>query len=426
MRLASWMSVSSVLLCALGASFTLWRAPLVFSPAHPLFWATTGTVVTLWAVTVVGAVGALLGRQALAFLTGLVPGVMLLFGGLVGRFVFERTDGSFFAIPFCIGALWVVTTWRAHRQLTMQARLGGAVVALVFGPLGAMQPMARAPAEVATRPALSALADAGVPSSLEGVLVTGDGHLQFSCGRGLATLGTLLRFQDASDDGFWPITHTPTVERAKALPALEGPLRRAALVVTAVDGGLDVEAQTWVPKPTASHLNRFSDVVVTGLRAPALRFDPTGAQAFPVKAFDYPKGRPAHFAALTKDDAFVVWRGSNAEKGPFVELGRGPLRRGAPLTVTVLDEEQPQCSLTWLDFTAQADVTLSPTAGEGVPVNVVQFGKPANDESKVLLILSLAATGIGAGLETVWHAEGVYRNRVEVRALSEAGSRQSP
>jgi hypothetical protein len=47
-----------------------------------------------------------------------------------------------------------------------------------------------------------------------------------------------------------------------------------------------------------------------------------------------------------------------------------------------------------------------------VPVNVVQFGKPASDESKVVVMVSLAATGIGQGLDTVMHAKGVYRNRV--------------
>ncbi len=416
MRLASWMSVTSLVLCAVGASVTLWRPPLVFPLSSALWWATTGTVLALWLVTGLAVVGALVGRQGLCFVSGLVPGVLLLFGSLVGRFVFERTDGAFFGIPFCVGALWVVTTWRAHRQLARSSRLSLAVVSLAAGPLGAMQPLGRAPSPVATVPALTSLSDAGVPSSLEGLLVTSDGHLQFACGHGLATLGPLLRFQDASDDGFWPITHTPTVERAKEPPALWGPLRRASLTVALADGGFDVDAETLVPKPTASHLSRYADLVVTGFHAPSLRFEATGATDFPLAPFDYPKGRPAHFAAMTKQGELVVWRGSNAEKGPFVELGRGPLRRGDPLTLVLVDDGVAQCSLRWLDFTAQADVTLSPTAGEGVPVNAVQFGKPANDESKVLVLLSLASTGIGAGMETVWHAEGVYRNRLLVRS----------
>jgi hypothetical protein len=252
----------------------------------------------------------------------------------------------------------------------------------------------------------------------EGVTVTGDGHVQLACGHGVMTMGTLLRFQDASDDGFWPIARTPTVQRAVEAPALEGPLRRASLSVERVDAGVLIEAATWVPKKTASHLSRYSDVTVTGLNKPSLRFDATGSAELPVVPFDYPKGRPAHFAAMTPSGDFVAWRGTSAEKGPFIELARGKLDRAAPLTMTLLDEGQPQCSVTWQDFAAQADVTLSPAAGEGVPVNVVQFGKPASDESRVVVIVSLASTGVGQGMETVWHAPGVYRNRVLVDATN--------
>ena len=57
------------------------------------------------------------------------------------------------------------------------------------------------------------------------------------------------------------------------------------------------------------------------------------------------------------------------------------------------------------------------SCSEGVPVNVVQFGRPASDESRVVVMVSLAATGIGEGLDTVVHAQGVYRNRVLVEQL---------
>ena len=50
-------------------------------------------------------------------------------------------------------------------------------------------------------------------------------------------------------------------------------------------------------------------------------------------------------------------------------------------------------------------------------MNVVQFGRPASDEAKVVVLLSLAATGIGEGLDTVMHAKGVYRNRVLIEPL---------
>lgn len=51
-------------------------------------------------------------------------------------------------------------------------------------------------------------------------------------------------------------------------------------------------------------------------------------------------------------------------------------------------------------------------------MNVVQFGRPASGEGQVLVITSLAATGIGSGLDTVLYAPGVYRNRVLVEQLT--------
>lgn len=415
MRFASWTSVLSLGLCAFGASVTLWRRPTVFPPSHPLFWATTATVVALWLVTVVSFAAALRAWPRLSFAMGLVPGVLLMSGSVAGRFVFPMTEGTYFGAPFSVGLLWVVTAYRAFRELGARQRLAVVAASMVWVPLGAVQSMARAPPEVGTAPLLAELPASGA-RELEGVTVTGDGHVQVACGRGVMTIGTLLRFQDASDDGFWPITRTPTVLRAMEPPALDGPLRRASLSLERIDGGVLIGAATLVPKKTASHLSRYSDVTVTGLTAPSLRFDVTGAVELPLLPFDYPKGRPAHFAALTPEGELVAWRGTSAEKGPFVELARGKVARGAPVTMTLLEEGRPQCSVTWEDFTAQADVTLSPAAGEGVPVNVIQFGRPATDESRVVVIVSLASTGVGQGMETVWHAQGVYRNRVVVSA----------
>jgi hypothetical protein len=417
-RFASWMSVTSLTLCALGASATLWRRPSVFPPTHPLFWATTGTVLAAWLLVAVALAGALVRREALAFVAGLGPGVLLMVGALTGRFSFPATDGSFFGIPFVVGVAWLVTTWRAYREVPTRRRLALVAASLVVAPLGVVQVRARVPSPAGTRPLLGELPAASTDAPPPGVTVSGDGVLRLACGRGALTLSPLLVFQDASDDGFWPLARTPTTQKATERPLLEGPLRRAALAVSSVDGGVLVDAATLVPRPTASHLSRFTDFAVTGLAAPSATFDATGATRLPLLPSDYPKGRPAHFGALTASGDFVVWRATDAEKGPFTELARGPLARGSPLAFTLFDGDAPQCRLSWLDFAAQADVTLSPTAGEGVPVNVVQFGRPASGEGQVLVITSLAATGIGSGLDTVLYAPGVYRNRVLVEQLT--------
>ncbi|MBE2249583.1 MAG: hypothetical protein IAE78_08530 [Myxococcus sp.] len=408
MRFASWMSVTSLTLCAQGASATLWRRVDVFPLTHPLWWATTGTVLAAWVVVALSLVGALTKRPALTFVVAMAPGVLLLAGGLAGRLAFRSTDGAFFGVPFVVGLLWVLTTYRAYRALTPRSRLALTGLSLLFVPLGVVQVCARVPAPAGTRPTWTELP---APSRLEATV-------HAPCGHGELVLSPLLRFQDASDDGFWPMAATPTTARATEPPALAGPLRRATLHVEPADGGgLFLDAATLVPQPTASHLNRYADLSVTGLRAPRLSFGPEGSATYPVEPFDYPRGRPAQFGALLAEGAFAVFRATDAEKGPFRELGRVPLARAEALALTVFDGVEPQCRVTWLDYAAQADVTLSPTAGEGIPVNVVQFGRPATDEARVVVMLSLAATGIGEGLDTVLHAPGVYRTRLRLEPL---------
>jgi hypothetical protein len=188
---------------------------------------------------------------------------------------------------------------------------------------------------------------------------------------------------------------------------LEGPGRRAALVHT--DTTLD--AVTEVPREVRSHLNTFTTLLLRDAVKPRVRFDALAA-TFDVLPFDYLRGRPAQFAYLT-GRTLVVARGHDAEKGPFEELSRGPI--GEALSLTFFDGERALCTVRFDDFVRQADVgTLSPTAGEGVTANVVQFGLPAQDPNLAWVHLSLAETGIGAGLETVRHAPGVYVNHLEV------------
>lgn len=401
------MTVTSLTLCAAGASWTLWRRPGVFPISDGLFWATTATVLLAWLAVLVALGGALSSRPALVLGVGLVPGVMLVSGGLAGRFVFPAADSAFFGGPFTLGALWLFTTLRAYRTLPRRARLVALGVSVAASPLGVVQATARAPLPADTRPLLQALPE----TSSDERLALDDEALQFPCGAASLRLSPFLHFDDASEDGFWPLRRTPVVEKLVEAPSLTGPARRAALEVQPRDAGVFVDAATLVTRDVAAHLSRFADVSLAGLRTPRLRFDATGETVYPMSTYDYPSGRPVHFAAFT-GDALVVWRATSAEKGPFVELGRGALGRDAPLGLTVLDGDAPQCHLTFLDFTAQASTQRSPTAGEGVPVNAVQFGRFFSDDAPVSLILSLAATGIGSGFETTRHAPGVYRNRI--------------
>ena len=69
------------------------------------------------------------------------------------------------------------------------------------------------------------------------------------------------------------------------------------------------------------------------------------------------------------------------------------------------------------DWAAQADTTISPTAGWGVPVNAIEFSlvdDPASSPASIFV--TLAATSVGRGWDCVAHNPGTYRNRIRIEA----------
>jgi len=133
-------------------------------------------------------------------------------------------------------------------------------------------------------------------------------------------------------------------------------------------------------------------------------------------AFAPPAGLlSALLGILDANDFFSVVEATSAEKGPFRELGRGPLGRGDPLTLTLLDEGEARLQVVFVDWSAQLSAEASPSAGWGVPQNAVTFRRlGVDDNSPCEVELTLAATGVGRGFDSVAHAAGVYRNRVHI------------
>ena len=69
------------------------------------------------------------------------------------------------------------------------------------------------------------------------------------------------------------------------------------------------------------------------------------------------------------------------------------------------------------DWSAQADTTLSPTAGWGVPVNAIEFSLAGDaPSSPASIFVTLAATSVGRGWDCVGHRPGTYRNRIRAGA----------
>jgi hypothetical protein len=185
---------------------------------------------------------------------------------------------------------------------------------------------------------------------------------------------------------------------------------------------LSVEAVTQLERPVYSHLNSFCDVEVRGHHQLSLEFSPCPGVPIEVRRFDYPIGRPARFAYRDNDGAFRVAEADSGEKGPYRTLASGRLGIDEPLAITLIDRGRATCRITLEDWAPQADTSLSPTAGWGVPVNAIEFSLSGEGpESPASIFVTLAGTSVGRGWDCVGHAAGTYRNRLRFEKLSPAG-----
>jgi hypothetical protein len=179
-----------------------------------------------------------------------------------------------------------------------------------------------------------------------------------------------------------------------------------------------IEAQSRLPAPVWSHLNTFTTLLVAGHRELAIAFSPSGDTPIAVRPVGYPFGLPARFAYLDGGGVFHVVEASSAEKGPFHGLVAGALKRGDPLALTFFDRGVAVFRVTLDDWSAQASTQISPTAGWGVPVNAIEFSLQGDQpNSAAAVFITLAATSVGRGYDSVGHSAGVYRNRMSIERL---------
>ena len=154
-----------------------------------------------------------------------------------------------------------------------------------------------------------------------------------------------------------------------------------------------------------------------GLSKPRITFSPSADVTVDVLPYDYPFGRPARFATLHPGGRFQVVEASSGEKGPFTVLADGTLG-DEPLEMTLHDGDAVAATIRLHDFASQASTELSPTAGWGIPQNDVTF-RLDEITGDVEIHVGWASTGIGRGWDTVGHAAGVYRNRIDVELAAE-------
>ena len=167
-----------------------------------------------------------------------------------------------------------------------------------------------------------------------------------------------------------------------------------------------LESTAQLVSPIYSHLNACCHLSVATPRPVSIVFSPCPDTPIEVRL----PARHAHLAA----NGFHVVEAATFAKGPFTELASGPLTRGEPVNLTFVVDKSPLFRLELKDWSSEASIELSPTAGWRVPMNAIELWPSGNGCS---VVISLAGTSVGRGYDSVGHREGTYRGRMLVELL---------
>jgi hypothetical protein len=313
--------------------------------------------------------------------------------------------------------------------------IGNVMVATQRAPLPTARPMPASATEHVSGPAsapVSTQPAQGVLRLTPSLIVhPGDGSVDITTSRAILSVHPLLTFTSRSPDRFWTC-FAPRHARLgppRRLTARGDPAGGAVelhyvddgtsslRVATADDAEAEavrITAESMLPADVFSHLNTFTEIHVAGHRRLSIAFSPCGDERF---AFTSQDTAPARFAYVDAARRFHVAQARAGEKGPFRSLASGTLAIDEPLTITLFDEgsDAPLAQVTLHEWAAQASTAASPTAGWGVPQNAIEFSLAGDaDRSTASLYITLAATSVGRGFDSVGHAAGTYVNRVTI------------
>ncbi len=368
---------------------------------------------------------------------GLMLGAPLQFAASWGRLASVCALGS---LPTVLAFANRFATLSKREKLTSLASgfIGLMIACVVLATLRAPSPSAHpmksapAPPDVASANAerRNLRIDSHVSFDTTGATIT------VASGRHVMYVEPLLTFDQRSPDGCWTIfasrrdrvlplrnllSTTRLRDGAGAYYADRDELKLIASHYLSVRHELDrydIDAASILPRGVWSHLNHITQLTVGGQRELRVRFSPVPQTAIDVLFADYPFGAPARFAYVDSAGTFKVVQASSAEKGPFTTLAEGPLGVG-PLTMTLMDGDEPLFEVRLEDWAAQCSREVSPAAGWGVPQNAIEFSLDSNSpNSAATFFISLAATSVGRGWASVGHSAGTYRNRISLKLLA--------
>jgi hypothetical protein len=351
--------------------------------------------------------------------------------GISARVLFPESFRTSWNVPF-LGGAGLTALWL--RQFRARARPIWLVLGLVVlaGIAGWVFPGALRAEPPATHPTGASIAAAPsgttdhklIKLSKDAQLRPEDGRVVIRRDKLILNVQPMLSFSDRSPDRFW-ISQAPegmSFATKRALVSKVHDATRWSLYykdedlsvvdVATRDGAVQIDARSRLPEPIFSHVNTFAELTLQGHQKLTVSFSP-----LPQKRFELaPPAAPGRFAYLDEAGVFHVMQSAQRLQGPYTELGSGRMGRSDPLGLTIYDGDKAMFTVTFDDWAAQAATQLSPTAGSGIPVNAIELVRGGDAEgAPALITLSLAATAIGRGTQTVGHAAGVYRDRITVK-----------
>ncbi len=372
-RLLWLLAVASHALAAAG-----WWAlmPGGFPVGHPRFW-----INGILPPVALGAIGLMIADARKGRTPRLLAGMAAFPGfwaaaGVASRSAFPSTFERLWIIPAGLGLVLLLIWLATARTLNGIRNLAAGLVFTATAILGAILPFGLRPDAPTTRPldvawpetrpvgndARPTFGRIGPATNVQ----PGDGSITVRAGSVTVSAQPLLKFLSVSPDGA-PVVLTPRDHREPPEPRLTGSTWTGdtlvhsykatadlRLAITPGEAGAAFESLARLSRPIASHLNTFCDLQIRGHRSLSLAFSPCPDAAIEVSFSEYPRGRPLRFACLGADGVFRVLEASSGEKGPFRELAKGPLGRGEPLTITVLDAGTPVAAVRLDDWSSQA------------------------------------------------------------------------
>ncbi|MBN2577947.1 MAG: hypothetical protein JXB10_03070 [Pirellulales bacterium] len=429
----------------LGALGWWYLMPEGFPASHSRFWVNSVLPPVAAVVFTIGLAAVVRGQNALLKCLVLALGTVPIAAAMTGKYLFpESMSGKllfFSASCSLFGVSLAIVSFRNIKSRSLSVPLKILCISLGVG-VGTFIPWSQRGADPATKPcgrptvfSESDSAPSKEPLRLaDGVLACPDsGNITIHRQGTRLELSSLLTFESRSPDRFWTL-FAPSAQRRGLVRSLVNLKRsaesvvfdyrddgRSRLRVHAPDsqGRLLLEAISELPQPVYSHLNTFAELRLRGDGELALSFSPC-PQPIALRPFDYPFGRPIRLAYLDARNAFRVVEAQSGEKGPFKTLAEGVLKDDEPLRMTIFVAGKPQFHVTLRDWAKQASRQLSPTAGWGLPENSIEFCLDGDDVGEGMVFITLAATSVGRGYDSVGHVAGTYRNRMIVEPAEES------